>query len=86
MSNETAVNLWYVKWDNMVYNFKYNFEIIEIPAIDVINEDGFLYGEGCKQAFTTKTEAVFYINALIEHQVKVLNMITKAIPKEPYTE
>lgn len=78
MSGE-LIEVWYVVYDYVLYDFKTNFRITkEHPDGGIINNNA-TYGQ-----FTTKKSAINYINDTIEHQIKILNMVIKAIPQQKY--
>jgi len=78
MSNELALT-WYVVFDYVLYDFKTNFRIIsEHPDSGVVTNNATYH------QFSSKEEAVAYINSTIEHQVKTINLVIKSIPQQPY--
>jgi hypothetical protein len=79
MSNEVINVKYYVSFDQLLNNVKTNFKILEIinwTRIDYNND----------YIFDIKEDAVAWINQEITSQIKLLNIITRKIPKELYKD
>jgi hypothetical protein len=79
MSNEVINVKYYVSFDQLLNNFKTNFKILE-----TINPTDFDYNND--YIFDTKEDAVTWINHEITSQIKLVNIITRKIPKELYKD
>lgn len=79
MDNEVVNVKYYVRFDQLLNNFKTNFKILE-----TINPTDFDYYND--YVFDTKEDAVTWINQIIISQIKLVNIITRKIPKELYKD